>query len=170
MTEETKNLTRVIAMRVTQKDAELMEEQAKLRGFRTTEGFVRQVILRSLAEEEEPNHELELLLQIRFMLAENFLAVTPEEEQSNLEKIRERAEAGSLIRWSIMGQNEFCFVKNRGDAMVVKRLAPELHVSYPMLLACVAIDLYRRLPLPAVRVKNGELLGCVSVKSEKNGG
>ena len=95
MTEETKNLTRVIAMRVTQKDAELMEEQAKLRGFRTTGGFVRQVILRSLAEEEEPNHELELLLQIRFMLAENFRAVTPEEEQTNLEKIRERAEAGS---------------------------------------------------------------------------
>ena len=77
MTDETENLTRVVTMRVTRKDAELMAKQAKLRGFRTVAGYARQVILGSLAEYRDQNYELELLLQIRFMLAENFRAVTP---------------------------------------------------------------------------------------------
>lgn len=92
---ESNSLTRILTVRLTKIDAELLQEEADRRGFATVASFARNMILGSLAQKDEPNHELELLLQIRFMIAENFRAVTPEEEQSALEKIQERAEAGS---------------------------------------------------------------------------
>jgi len=95
MTEESNALTRAVTVRPTKRDAELLQEEANRRGFATTGSFARKVLLASLTQEDEQSHELELLLQIRFMIAENFRAVTPEEEQGALEKIQERAEAGS---------------------------------------------------------------------------
>ena len=95
MTEESNALTRAVTVRLTKRDAELLQEEANRRGFATTGSFARKVLLASLTQEDEQSHELELLLQIRFMIAENFRAVTPEEEQGALEKIQERAEAGS---------------------------------------------------------------------------
>ena len=95
MTGESNALTRAVTVRLTKRDAELLQEEANRRGFATTGSFARKVLLGSLAQEDERSNELELLLQIRFMIAENFRAVTPEEEQEALEKIQERAEVGS---------------------------------------------------------------------------
>ena len=116
MTEESNTLTRAVTVRLTKRDAELLQEEANRRGFATTGSFARKVLLGSLAQEDEQNHELELLLQIRFMIAENFKAVTPEEEQSALERVQERAEAGSqaLLR-------EFLQRRSGMVASVVKR-------------------------------------------------
>ena len=116
MTEESNALTRAVTVRLTKRDAELLQDEANRRGFATIASFARNIILASLAQREELNHELELLLQIRFMIAENFRAVTPEEEQSVLEKIQERAEAGSqaLLR-------EFLQRRSGMVASVVKR-------------------------------------------------
>ena len=116
MTEESNALTRAVTVRLTQKDAELLQEEASRRGFATTGSFARKVLLGSLAQEDEQSYELELLLQIRFMIAENFKAVTPEEEQSSLERIQERAEAGSpaLVK-------EFLQRRSGMVASVVKR-------------------------------------------------
>ena len=116
MTGDNNALTRAVTVRLTKKDAGLMQEEANRRGFATTGSFVRQVILESLGQQDERSHELELLLQIRFMIAENFRAVTPEEEQDALKKIQERAEAGSQALLK-----EFLQRRNGMVASVVRR-------------------------------------------------
>ena len=116
MTGDNNALTRAVTVRLTKRDAELLQEEANRRGFATTGSFARKVLLGSLGQQDERSAELELLLQIRFMIAENFRAVTPEEEQSALERIQERAETGSQALLK-----EFLQRRSGTIASVVKR-------------------------------------------------
>ncbi|MEO8130833.1 MAG: hypothetical protein ABI822_27290 [Bryobacteraceae bacterium] len=95
MGDESHALTTAISIRLTKQDAELLRHEAARRGFATTGGFARTVILGSLARPEEGSVLLETILRVEYLVAECFKAVSPEEEQAGFEKIRESAEARS---------------------------------------------------------------------------
>lgn len=89
-------LTTAVSIRFRKQDAELLRDEATKRGFTTTVGFARSLILAGLARYDERSLLLETILRVESVLFEYFKAVSPKEEESGLQRIREKADAMSV--------------------------------------------------------------------------
>ena len=89
-------LTTAVSIRFRKQDAELLRDEATRRGFTTTVGFARSLILAGLSHYDESSVLLEMILRVEFLLFEYFKAVSPEEEEAGLRSIREKADAVSV--------------------------------------------------------------------------
>jgi len=89
-------LTTAVSIRFRKQDAELLRDEATKRGFTTTVGFARSLILAGLSRYDERSVLLEMILRVEFLLFEYFKAVSPEEEEAGLRGIREKADAVSM--------------------------------------------------------------------------